>query len=431
MSDATPAAADRRAPHGRSLCAAAVLIALGVYSLTAVRYEHLKSPQGAYFDHLADAFLHARLHLENPPGQHDLTPYDGRWYVPFPPLPALLLMPWVAASGVAGASTVAFSIGLGTVNVWLTWMLLAGLARRGFVSLAGGDRFWLTIMFAIGTVHWQVAVDGQVWFLGHVCTLTFVLLAAWLAVATQSPWLAGAALAIAALGRPNVVLTLPLLHALAQARGGGCDPPGPQPAPDTLRLLADGLRGWNPAWLWRALIPIAVAASALMSYNVARFGDPLDFGYTRQRVDASVLGDLHTHGQFSLHHVVRNVNVLLLGLPRIERGERLPTPDERGMSVLLTTPALLLVLRARGRDPLTRSAWLATGLLLVPLLLYYNTGWRQFGYRFSLDFLTPLLVLMALGARGRLPHWTKALVLVGIAVNAWGVDWWFGEPRAR
>ena len=30
-----------------------------------------------------------------------------------------------------------------------------------------------------------------------------------------------------------------------------------------------------------------------------------------------------------------------------------------------------------------------------PLLTYYNTGWWQFGYRFSLDFMMILLLLLA------------------------------------
>lgn len=422
---------------------AAVAVALGVYVLTALAFQHWKSPQGAYFDHLADAFLHGQLHLRNAPGQHDLTPFQDRWYVPFPPLPALLLLPWVAVSGITGVNTIAFSIAVGGLNVWLVWRLLAGLARRGAITLCAGDRFWLTLMFAIGTIHWQVAVDGQVWFLGHVCTLMFVLLSACIAVNSGPPWRAGAALALAMLGRPNVVFVFPLLHGLAMLGRGQIEPatekmasgatdlavPPPHES-DTLRILASNLRGWNLDWLGRCFVPIALSAGALMSYNYARFGDTLDFGYTRQKVDASVLGDLFTYGQFSPYHAPRNLEVLLVGHPKVETGHILPTPDDRGMSIFLTTPALLLVLSAQGRDRLTRSAWLAFGLLLVPLLLYYNTGWRQFGYRFSLDFMTPLIVLMALAARPRLSTTMKVLIVIGIAINAWGVDWWFGTVTA-
>jgi hypothetical protein len=72
-------------------------------------------------------------------------------------------------------------------------------------------------------------------------------------------------------------------------------------------------------------------------------------------------------------------------------------------------------------------AWLALGLLLIPLVSYYNTGWWQFGYRFSLDFMTPVLVLLAIGAGERVGWPLRLLILVGIGVNAWGA-WWFLNP---
>lgn len=68
-----------------------------------------------------------------------------------------------------------------------------------------------------------------------------------------------------------------------------------------------------------------------------------------------------------------------------------------GISLLLTTPAILIALWARRPRPLVVAAALSVLLLAVPLVLYYNTGWWQFGYRFSLDFMTPLFVLIAMG----------------------------------
>ena len=98
------------------------------------------------------------------------------------------------------------------------------------------------------------------------------------------------------------------------------------------------------------------------------------------------------------------------------------------MSLLLTTPALLYVLGARKRSILGAGAWVAFGALLIPLLSYYNTGWWQFGYRFSLDFMTPVMVLLAIGAGSRVGWKLRLLILIGVIVNAWGV-WWFLNPR--
>jgi hypothetical protein len=246
--------------------------------------------------------------------------------------------------------------------------------------------------------------------------VTFIALAVWAAVAGRSPWLAGLALALALWARPNVVFTWPLLLGIAaqhqRDRTGGIE---------RRRLFA---------WAWRSIVPLVASIAGLVGYNYARFSDPLEFGYSKQNVSVAVQGDL-ARGQFSLYHVPRNLHVILMGTPRWYEPKshpnlRLPIPDAHGMSIFLTTPALLYLARAwRRREPLARSAWIAIGLLLVPLLMYYNTGWRQFGYRFSLDFMIPAVTLLAVAARQRVTWPMRSMILLGVVVNAWGVVWWY------
>lgn len=389
-----------------------------MYGGTAVLVGRTASPQSAYFDHLASEFLHGRLCLRDPPGTRDLTQHDGRWYVPFPPLPAMLMLPTVAVLG--GVNTVAFSIVCGAASVALVYRLLSEIARRGLLDAARGDAVWLTVLFAVGCVHWYVAVEGSVWFLAQTCAVMFAALAAWLAVRSETAWPSSIALALAMWGRPHILLTWPLLAALALDRRRGAD--GRVDRAAALR------------WMIRSAAAPAVAVLGLLAYNHARFGDWLDFGYQRQHVDTEVLADLHAHGQFSPVFIVRNLRTMLLSLPTWDAERRIPVPSDRGMSLLLTTPAFLLLLGRvwsgdgndeRPRRPVVRAAWVSVLLLLVPLMLYYNTGWRQFGYRFSLDFMIPAMVLLADAARAS-PRVVRGLILAGVAVNAWGVWWWFG-----
>ncbi|MFQ5807174.1 MAG: hypothetical protein ACE5I3_12065 [Phycisphaerae bacterium] len=391
---------------------AVLLAALLAYSATAVLTGHTSTIHSSYFDHLAGAFLKGELHLADPPGLSDLTFYNGRWYVPFPPLPALLMLPWVAAFGVEGTSTVVFSLLCGAINVTLVALILDALVRRGWIELDVGGRCWLLLLFALGCVHWQVATEGSVWFLSHTCTVMFVALAVWAAIATGSPWLTGIALAVALWGRPTVIFTWPLLLGIAV-----------QHLYDT---VGHAERRRLTAWAWRSAIPLAVSSAGLAAYNYARFDNPLDFGYAKQNVSAAVRGDL-ARGQFHPYHIPRNLHVMLFGGPRWKADETLPVPDARGMSVLLTTPALFYLVRAwpRRREPFVGSAWIATGLLLIAILLYYNTGWRQFGYRFSLDFMIPVMVLLAVAAGSRVTWPMRGLILLGVFINAWGVVWWY------
>jgi hypothetical protein len=52
-------------------------------------------------------------------------------------------------------------------------------------------------------------------------------------------------------------------------------------------------------------------------------------------------------------------------------------------------------------------------------LLYQNSGWRQFSYRFSNDYSILLFVALALGARP-ISAWFKAFAAWGVAWNLFG-----------
>ncbi len=166
----------------------------------------------------------------------------------------------------------------------------------------------------------------------------------------------------------------------------------------------------------------------MLWYNHARFNNPFDFGYLQQNIKDELLADLRMYGQFDLHYVPHNLWVMLLAGPAWDAAEYRMIPTIDGMSIFHTTPALVYVFNAVHRSIVVLGAWVAWGLLLIPLLTYYNTGWWQFGYRFSLDFMTPALVLLAFSAGSRVGWRMQLLILIGVLMNAWGV-WWYFNPR--
>jgi hypothetical protein len=379
---------------------------------TAVWAEHTTSPEMAYFNYLADSFLAGRLYIPTPPSTHDLTRYQTRWFVPFPPLPALLMLPWVAWAGLARTSTVLFSTLMGAANATFVFLILQALAERGWSKLKTHDNYWLTLLFCLGTVHWYMAVDGQVWYLSQICTVTFMALAVWLALKSDSGLLVGLALALALASRPTVVFVWVLLLGIVIQRWQAADP-----SIDWGRLAR---------WIVLSALPVALVIVGLLWYNAARFNDPFDFGYLRENIAQKLIPNLRDYGQFDLHFVPINFWAMWLALPEWDARAGLFWPDPEGMSMLITTPALIYLVRAWRRTPLVVSAWLSIGLLMIPLLLYYNTGWGQFGYRFSMDFIVPVMVLLAVAAGDRVSWLMRLLIIVGVVVNGYGVAWWFG-----
>src|SRR4030095_14041135 len=70
-----------------------------------------------------------------------------------------------------------------------------------------------------------------------------------------------------------------------------------------------------------------------------------------------------------------------------------------GMSMLITTPALAYVAWPRQKGHLHAPLWAIVLPIALAGFLYQNDGWVQFGYRFSIDFLFAIMMLLAIGGR--------------------------------
>jgi hypothetical protein len=133
------------------------------------------------------------------------------------------------------------------------------------------------------------------------------------------------------------------------------------------------------------------------------------------------------YGRFSLHFLPGNLYGWLLR-PPIWNGSAW-VPDPHGMSLLLTTPNLLFALWPRKVSRLEVVALLNSVVLVLPSLLYYNDGWVHFGQRFALDGIALALLAASFGA-ARAPRWLVVLLTAwGVAVGAWGLQWFKANFR--
>ena len=91
-----------------------------------------------------------------------------------------------------------------------------------------------------------------------------------------------------------------------------------------------------------------------------------------------------------------------------------------GLGLFFTTPAFIYIFKGPW-DKLSKKAALAI-LCILPILITHGTvGFTQFGYRFSLDFTPFLLLLAAKGMRENLGWPEKALIILSLLINLWGV----------
>jgi hypothetical protein len=394
------------------------LLVSGIFLFTFFFYEHIASWIGwvnktkySYWNLLAEEFLSGRLYLNNPPSNtHDLTLYNGKWYVPSPPVPAILMMPLAYLLGAGKISTAFFSMFFSAANAVLVFLILDQLIRRQWIELSRTGVLWLVLLFAFGTPHLWVGISGRFWFVSQILTVTFLGLAVYAALKSWSPWIVGICIGLAVGTRPNGLMSWPFVFAITmqiikEERGNI----------DFKRILA---------WSIKSVIPIIIAVLGLLLYNYARFENFLDFGYTTLNGDPVILHNAQTYGLFSTHYIYYNLQVMLFYLPKIHWGGRwLILPSGAGMSIFLTTPALIYLFHRYEGKWWILGAWAAVFFNFILLSMYHNTGKDQFGYRYILDALVPLITLLAAALGKKVPWHFKLLLLLSIVINLYGTNW--------
>jgi hypothetical protein len=386
--------------------AATLLAAFLVFWLSALNFDAGRPD----FYYLADAFLHGRTWLERALGPYDVVIVGDRIFVPFAPFPAFVLAPFVALAGVAQAiawEPVVNAV-LATAGLALLWRLGG---RLGVGSLA--DRAWLVILFGFSTATWWVTMRGGVWHTGQLIAsiLTFagLLEAFGRRRAVVMGLLAGAGF----LTRATLVAALPYWAWRA--------------LPDTVRErlttdLGAAVRTALPK-VARVALGFAPAFAFALWYNAVRFGNPFESGYGIAALPA-FLEARRALGVFSPAHLSMNLDYFLVHL-----GQSISTfpwfkPDGLGLSVFLTSPGLLLALRANWHSRETIALGVTALLVLAPSLLYYGGGWWQFGYRYALDAFPFVMGLCAMAAARHGIGWGwRALIVLGVAANLYGVYW--------
>ena len=356
---------------------------------------HLAVPSNPQHMDQARAFLRGSVWIDTPTVPHDLGEIGGKWYSPFPPLPAFVAAAAIALSPrpdlVYNLTVLAAALGAAALSFLVGW-------RLGGATAAA----WAAVALGLGSGLWTATVLHDTYHSAHVFAV-LAFLAALAAVTSRHPswFLAGALVGAAALARQPVVLGAPFLLVFAR--------PGRRLRAATALLLG-----------------VALPVSLYLGLNLARFGSVLTTGYAQIHHHQRIIGDAAAHGAFSITYLPRNVAVALAGMPRVIPAFPYVVPDPNGLALWLVSPWLLLALLPLARPDRPPERRLAIALLLgslaiaVPHLLYVNTGWVQFGARFALDETPLLLVAALLAVRRVVPPLAWGAVGWAVTVHLWG-----------
>ena len=326
----------------------------------------------------------------------ELAQYNGEYYVSFPSVPALVMLPLTL---IFGENTP--NILVDGLYLWGAYFAAYLLARRW---RGPWEALFLALFMTLGCSMLSLSLSGNVWYQAQL--LSFLLVTC-CALGMTSDSRAGWALGLVCLAfsvgcRPFQAVWVPFALAALWRRLWFCCGGG------RLRTL-------------RAMLPYLIApaavALALGWYNWVRFGNPLQFGHI-------YLPEYATQPQFSLRYVASHVQELLR-LPEF-RGNRLEFPLHEGFAFWMADPmyvtagVAIAVKAVRRRWDLTDTL-LAAGMAvhLFLLLTHKSMGGWHFGTRYLCD-LIPMLFLIQLRGRDRLTSWEIVCGIFAVAFNLYG-----------
>ena len=343
----------------------------------------------------AMSWLSGRLDMGKNYEWLELAVYNGKYYLSFPPLPSVVMLPFVLLFGEKTPSNLVSALyGIFTAMIAYKILKKAGMKRGGAVFFA--------IAYVWGSNMLWLSTSGGVWFLAQ--GLNMLLLTACVYFAQQKMQMAAYAMAALAVGcRPfSVCMFLPLMAYFYMV--------------DKDRPRADRIRGQI-----RSLIIPAFIALCYMLYNYVRFGNVLEFGhnYLPEFTESE-------KGQFSLSYILPNLYNLLLRPVTLRADLTLEYPLFDGFMFYIANPMFLIWfaavvkdVRQKKLDAVRLCIVIAVLIELLLLCAHKTLGGWQFGARYTVDMLP--MALMYLLLKKDEPGGISAFIMAaGMMFNLYG-----------
>ena len=385
------------ASYRKALAALLSLVTLGylLYHTLAGGTLLVANPYDSY-SLQAQNWLNGHMDVENGASYPwlELAVFNAKYYISFPPVPTLISLPFVAIFGTAPANLLIMVYSL--VSCTAVFQCIRRLSGSPSACC-----FW-AVFFTFATNLAELSRTGGVWNQAQALNLALCFLALWCLLA----------------GRNNLSL---ILLALAV----GCRPFSVvYLVAAGLYLLWKGCRSFRSALfsLLPGILGVLAIAFAMMAYNAARFGSPLEFGhnYLPEFTESN-------YGQFHPSYLLPNL-LQLFRLPTINQQLAFEFPMFNGFLFFLVNPIFAVwavrLIRER-KSPVFRQAVCFSIvpflLILLALCAHKTMGGWQFGARYTLDMLPAVLAAFGLLRISSFRFWEYYLCAVGVVINIFGM----------
>jgi len=353
------------------------------------------------FSNLAYSFLQGKLYFtQTKVAVYDTALFEGKFYWPLQPFPAIILIPFVYIFSLFGKFF---------LQGYLQFFLVAGvfyliyrICRK--IKYSSNDSLFLAFAFCFSSVFLGVALWPWSWYYSQVVATFLLFLGLYEFLSKKRHWVLGVISGLLFLTRTPASLIIVLFVADIYF--------------NTHTTFRSRLLN-----LTKIISPFILAIFLAFLYNQLRFRNIFELGYNFQLIKGSAL-KAREYGIFNLIHLPGNLYYFLLSSPTPVFKDGLShvltypyiKANPWGVSIFFTSPYFLYLFLLKYKNRLLKLMWVTALIIALPILLYYGVGYRQFGYRYSLDFLPLLFLILLIGYRRKYRILSKAFKIVILVV---------------
>lgn len=316
------------------------------------------------------------------------------------------------------SSDVFYTLFAGSLNTVLMYALLSEVARHFRIKLTQNALIALLVAFICASPNLYLSLNGRVWHTNQVISITYILsylifLFHYIRTSSIRSFVGAlvffnlACLTRLNLGLYGIILVFPIMQAYMRKKS-------------VKRLLL------------ASILVCGVFATTYFTYNYVRFGNVFEVGYRYHKGNERFMSAVAQNKILSSEYIEHNIRYYFLEPLQFSSQKPYININPEGNSIFFVYPYTLLVLaipllfksiykRMKKYQRFLYLLLLSTSLgLMAFLLLFYATGWVQFGNRYFFDLMPLVFIHLVI----LLPYVPKSLfygtIGYGMIVNLLG-----------
>ncbi len=354
-----------------------VLLILVIIIDNTVGKSLLESSTYNSYELQARAWLNGSTYLEHDYPYLELAIYNGKYFVSFPPLPSVILLPFVIIfKDNIPTNLILFIVFI--VEVVVIYKILKRYKNNEFTSIL------LALAFTIGTNLMSLLIDSGVWFVAQIFNNCLCILAVD-AFLKDKKTMVYFYLALAVGCRPfsAIYMIMFFVYYIIKDKDKS--------------IINRVLNNIKP------LYPSIIIAIIYMTYNYIRFDNPIEFGH-------NYLPEFvrEEYGQFNLHYLLPNLKSLFFNKIRIDFNSKNILVYDMPFCFLIANLMFILyiyhsiknIIKTKKIDLLRLMIFITTIINILFICLHRTLGGWQFGSRYTCDLL-PFIFLAIVTYKGK------------------------------